>query len=119
MYQISRKEGSVLRMGAGADLYLLLDKKAHHIPNENTFNQLFANWNRIQEIDSSMVPIGKPLVNGAHLASADGKAYFINGTEKRWIMNPLAFNSYNFDWNKIRKVTVEDLRSLTDGMPIY
>lgn len=119
LYNFTRKEGSVLRMGTGAGLYLLLDKKARPIPSKETFNQLFANWNRIQEVNMHLVELGDAIADGAFLASAGGRAYFINGGEKRWIMNPVAFNSFNFDWNKIKQLHINALDHYNDGPPIY
>jgi len=119
IYQFIRREGSVLKIEPGGGLYLLLDKAAHHIPNPATFNQLFANWNRVQEVHTSSVTIGTPIADGAYLASAEAKVYFVNGNEKRWIMSPIAFNNFNFGWDKIRKVSVADLAKIPEGKSIY
>ena len=109
----------MLKMMPGGGLFLLLDKLAHHIPNPETFNHLFANWNNIREVGADSVQTGAPVSAGAHLASADGKVYFMNAGVKRWIMSPIAFNNFNFDWNKIKNISAGGLDNIPEGKSIY
>ncbi|RFZ95611.1 hypothetical protein D0C36_08870 [Mucilaginibacter conchicola] len=117
IYQFSKREGSMLTINGA--VHIIIDKVAHHIPNENTYNQLFKNWNGIQETNRSSIKIGEPITNGAYLASATERVYFISNGQKRWIMSPLAFNNFNFGWNKIRKVSQADLDRIPNGKEIY
>jgi hypothetical protein len=117
IYQYVKRDGAVIKLNDA--LYLLLDKSAHHIPDPATFDRLFANWSKILEVAVSSVPIGKPITNDAYLATAGDKVYLVNMGEKRWIMSPMTFNSYNFNWGRIKLVPEAELKNIPDGKTIY
>lgn len=117
IYQFLKREGSMLTI-KGA-VHIIIDKKAHHILNPDTYNQLFKNWQGIQEVNSNSVPIGEPITDRAYLATATDKVYFVSNGVKRWIMSPIAFNNFNFNWDRIRKVSTAELDKIPDGNHIY
>ncbi|MFD0764333.1 hypothetical protein ACFQZI_05680 [Mucilaginibacter lutimaris] len=117
IYQFLKKEGSTLNIKGG--VYIIIDKKAHLIPNPETYNQLFKNWNGIQEVNSNSVLIGEPITDRAYLASATERVYFVSNGVKRWIMSPIAFNNFNFSWDKIRKVSAAELDRIPEGNQIF
>ncbi|MES2266976.1 MAG: hypothetical protein V4520_09460 [Bacteroidota bacterium] len=119
IYQFTKREGARLELKPDGGIYLLLDKTAHHIPNPETYKQLFKNWGGVQDFYAGSVKIGTPITNEAYLAKSDEKVYFVNGGEKRWIMSPIAFNNFNFNWDRVRTVPAARLDSIPTGKSIY
>lgn len=115
---IVRQEGAKVAMGPA--IFLVLDGLARHIPNPQTFNQLFPNWNNIKPVAATTEAVGQPLSDGAYLAGggADGKVYLVNQNVKRWIVSPDAFNKYHFSWGAIRKLSEKELNAIPTGATI-
>jgi hypothetical protein len=78
-------EGARLRINE--HIYLVLDGKVRHVPDIETFNNLFGNWDGIiHSIDG--LQVGKEaLTSGAYLATTHGddKVYLVCDGVKRWI----------------------------------
>lgn len=118
IYQFMKREGSMLIMNGGA-IHIILDGTAHHITNPDTYNRLFKNWNGIQEVNGNSIKIGAPISDDAQLVKATEKVYFINNGQKRWVMSPIAFNNFNFNWNKIQTVPTAKLDMIPEGQSIF
>lgn len=88
------------------------------IPNPETYNNLFRDWNGvIIDIDIGEITEGPSLTNGAFLARAINAApvYLISNGEKRWITSPAVMERYHFDWNRIQLVSQILLDSVPNG----
>lgn len=105
--------------GAGSPaVHLILDGKRRWIPNPNTYNNLFRNWNGIQTvIDIGSIDDGGQLSDGAILAKSpnDPAVYLVSNGIKRWITSPAAMDKYYFDWNKIVSLSPVALNSIPTG----
>ena len=66
-----------VRVSGTAPIYLQLDDGLHHIPNPETYNNLFTNWNDVLEVpDLAGLSVAEPLSDGATIR-ADGPAQFL------------------------------------------
>jgi hypothetical protein len=88
------------------------------------FNALGYNWSDVVYIPPVNVPAATSssiLVASQHpagtLVVGNGKVYLLDQTSKRWIINPDAFVTNNYDWNKIKTATSADL-AIADGTSI-
>jgi len=94
------------------------------------FNALGYSWNEVVYVPPANVPAATAssiLFANQHpagtLVAGNGKAYLLDFDQassratKRWILNPDAFTTNNFDWSKVKTATAQDL-SLPDGTPV-
>ncbi|MBI1952493.1 hypothetical protein HYS42_02065 [Candidatus Saccharibacteria bacterium] len=88
------------------------------------FNDLGYSWSEVVYVPPTNVPAATAssiLFANQHpagtLVAGNGKAYLLDQTSKRWILNPDSFNTNNFDWNKVKAATEQDL-ALPDGTPV-
>jgi hypothetical protein len=88
-----------------------------YIPNAETFNNLFRDWNRIIGLNLSGTEIIINLSNGAVLASGniDNKVYLISNNEKRWILSTDVMDKYYFSWNNIYVIPQVIIDSIPNG----
>jgi|WetSurMetagenome_2_1015567.scaffolds.fasta_scaffold11243_6 hypothetical protein len=88
-----------------------------YIPNAETFNNLFRDWNRIIGLNLSGSEIIMNLSNGAVLASGniDNKVYLISNNEKRWIQSSAIMDKYYFSWNNIYVIPQVIIDSIPNG----
>jgi hypothetical protein len=103
-------------------IYLVDEGRKRHVPNPETFNNLFRDWNRLDEVpDLNDIDDGTPISNGAILARAVNTApvYFIDNGVKRHIASPDTMDRYYFDWNKIRGVDQIMLDNIPTGQTIH
>eukprot|EP01083_Nonionella_stella_P260507 888167_1 len=103
-------EGQKLRNSDNGAIYLCLDRELRHIPNPDTFNNLFNSWTYTNVVTAtiSLYDQGNALVNGAELFKGSGPEVYLRddrgqGIKKRWIISPPAFNKYDFNWGTIKK----------------
>ncbi|WP_089956857.1 hypothetical protein [Lentzea xinjiangensis] len=85
-------------------VYLVIDGVRHHVPDELTYFNLWANWAGLQS-GGAVIDIGAPLVSGSYLARENetGRIYLV-GRTKRWIRNGQILDQYAFDRSRIRNV---------------
>jgi thermitase len=94
------------------------------------FNALGYNWNEVVYVPPGNVPAttsSSILFANQHpagtLVAGNSKVYLLafdqtsNKVVKRWVLGPDAFNTNNFDWNKVKTGTTQDL-VLPDGTPV-
>lgn len=105
--------GSCLQVEGHDEVYIVMSGKKRHIPNKDTYNGIFLNWNKIIKITGKAGPIWKAVVdsipNGDALTSGalliksktSDPVYLLTNNKKYYVNNPAEFNSCNFDWNKI------------------
>lgn len=105
--------GSCIKTKDNDAVYLVMDGKKKHVPNPDTYNNLFKNWNQINDggklekiwnkiVDS--IPTGEAITDGAILIKDESDpVYLLTNKKKYWITDPDQFNNCNFDWNKIKK----------------
>ena len=73
------------------------------IPNPETYNNLFRDWNGVISMDTTTVAMGAALTDGTVLAKGDnaGAVYLVSNGQKRWITSPATMDKYYFNWNHI------------------
>jgi len=94
------------------------------------FDSLGYNWNEVVYVPPGNVPAttsSSILFANQHpagtLVAGNSKVYLLafdqtsNKVVKRWVLGPDAFNTNNFDWNKVKTGTTQDL-VLPDGTPV-
>lgn len=76
------------------------------IPNPQTYNNLFRDWNNVIKEDLINIAMGAPLTDGAVLAKADNSdaVYIVTNGVKRWVTGPGSMDKYYFKWEAILTV---------------
>jgi hypothetical protein len=114
----NKYNGLRIKDSVGPAVYLVLNGMKRHIPNPNTYNSLFANWNNIVISDYlvDQIPAGDPLSNGAVLIKGSSPLVCLgtNG-QKLPIPSEAVFNKYYFAWNKIHTIPDEVFNSVPTG----
>ena len=88
------------------------------IPDGETFNNLFRNWERVMRFDiPTMVPLGIGLTKGAHLARGDATntVFLISNGQKRGITSNSVMDKYNFSWERVYVIQQIYIDSMTTG----
>ena len=107
-------------------VYLVLDGVRCWIPNPDTYNNLFRDWNGIEQVlDITDIDRGPDILDGAMLVNqlhgpVGTPLYLIaDGTRtKRYIANPATMDAYYFDWGKIVSVPAVVLEVIPQGPDI-
>ncbi len=110
-----------VKMPNSPRVYLVDQGYRRWIPNPETYNNLFRDWNGIREfIDVNTIPEGLPIANGAILARPAGgpAVYFLDAGVKRWVTSPDAMDRYHFNWNRVYSVPPIVLQNISDGPAI-
>jgi hypothetical protein len=120
LFEIPRPDLNGIRMTLpGPSTVWLIDRGYKRgIPNPETYNNLFRDWNGIVvSIDVNEIPSGPNITNGAILATrpGPGTVYLIDNGVKRGILNPAVMDKYHFAWNRIYRVPQIVLDSIPDG----
>ncbi len=85
------------------------------IPDQNTYNRLFRNWDNIVKTDVNVLPIGTSLSYDATLikgAAAD--VYLLSNGMKRPVTEA-AMEKYNFEWRNIATFPQYIIDSIPSG----
>lgn len=99
-------------------VYLILDGKRRHVPNPDTYNSLFRNWDGIvTDVDVDDITDGGPLTNGAVIAKPNNgdPVYLVSNEVKRHVTSPAAMDKYHFSWDKVITVPYVLLDSIKTG----
>jgi hypothetical protein len=110
--------GYRLRVPGQAAIYLIDRGKRRHIPNPETYNSIFRNWDGIvSDINVPEITEDAPLDNGAALVQGQGRAevYLTDHGKKRHVTSPAAMDKYYFAWNKIQHVPAAVIDSIPTG----
>ncbi len=111
--------GKRLQVPGQPAIYLIDDNGTRRwIPDPDTYNNLFRDWNGIiEDIDTPEIDQGPQISQGAHLAQAPGQAavYLIDNGQKRWVTSPAAMDKFYFDWHKIQSVSAYILSIIPNG----
>lgn len=113
--------GLRVRPPQGPAVFLVDRGDRRWIPNPETYNNLFRDWNgTITDLDADQIPQAAQLDDGAILIRGAGQApvYLTDQGRKRWVTSPAAMDKYYFDWNKIVEVPPIVVNSIPDGDPI-
>jgi putative addiction module CopG family antidote len=113
--------GLRVKIPGRAEVYLVDQGYRRWIPNPETYNNLFRDWNNIiEEITVANIPLGANISNGAILAKAyDHPAVFlIDQGQKRHITSPEIMNKYHFSWEHIYQIPIILLESIATGTSI-
>ena len=100
-------------------IYLIDDDGTkRHIPDPQTYNNLFRDWTGIQVANVEAIPSGPDLTSGAYLAW-DGVAgdaiYLVSNGQKRWITSPATMDKFDFASTAVRTVVRKQLEPLPSG----
>ena len=87
------------------------------IPNPDTYNNLFRDWNGVYRVDIATMAIGTALSNGAVLAKGNtsNAVYLVSNGKKRWITSPAVMDKYYFNWNHVYVVPQVLIDSIPTG----
>lgn len=118
--------GSCIKIKNEAPVYLVMNGVKKHIPNPDTYNNLFKDWNQINDggnlgaiwskiVDS--IPTGEPITNGAILIKADNSdpIYLLTNKKKYWISNPKQFSDCNFKSDGVKKYPAIVVDAISSG----
>lgn len=113
--------GVRIKSPSDSRIYLVDNGVLRHIPNPETYNNLFRNWDNIvidPHIDQ--ISMGHPISNGAILAKSAtyDNVFLIDEGTKRWITSPSTMDKYNFDWGKVFILPNILLQSIPNGVNI-
>ena len=120
-------EGSLIRLQGEAAIYVIQDRKKHHIPDADTFNALGFNWDQVRDVDRrtfNSVPTGRPIdpvgIAEGSLIRLHGEAaiYVIQDGKKHHIPDAVTFNALGFSWDQVRDVDRRTFNSVPTGRPI-
>jgi hypothetical protein len=110
--------GYRLRIPGQAAIYLIDRGKRRHIPNPETYNNLFRNWDGVvPDVDLTEILEDAPLTNGAALIQGQGRAevYLTDQGKKRHVTSPAVMDKYYFDWGKVQHVPYTVVDSIPTG----
>ena len=91
--------GYLVKLPKTDPIYLIIDGKKCHVPNPETFNNLFLGSAHVEENSLlRLVSDGQSLETGAMLIKANGNPtyYLLTNGKKRKIHNPDVLNQYQF-----------------------
>jgi hypothetical protein len=115
-------EGARVRQAGTVQIYLIDDAGSkRYIPDPTTYNNLFRDWNGIQDVaDVSGIATGPAITSGAYLAwdVAGDPVYLVTNGQKRQVGSPAVMDKFYFNWNAIRQVPQSTLDALPTGLPI-
>jgi len=100
------------------EIYLIDEGYKRHIPNPQTYNNLFRDWSGIVvDIDIDEIPTGVPITSGAILTRGAGTAevYLVANNKKRHVFN---MDKYWFSWQRVYIVPRILLNCIPDGTNI-
>lgn len=90
--------------GLSGDIYLVMGGILRQIPNGETYNNLFIDWNGIKTLDflEDSFIIGSPLDDGAVLIGrSTGELYLVTDNKKYHISSAAAMTRYYFNYAKV------------------
>jgi hypothetical protein len=83
------------------EIYLVEDGFKRHIPDPQTYDSLFRDWNGIlHDVNVHTIETGSPIPSGSQVAQAHGEdaVYFVDGYVKHHIASPEAMDRFHFKW---------------------
>jgi len=119
---VAPQPGMRVQIRGDAAIYLIDDDGTRrHIPDPQTYNNLFRDGNGVQQyfiFSLDNVPIGPDLTSGAYLAwdGTPGDAvYLVSNGQKRWITSPAVMDKFYFDPAKVQIVPTGLLNLIPSG----
>jgi len=114
--------GQCIQAEGHPEIYLVHHGKKWHIPDADTFNHLFKNWDKVKKMPKAEVdaiPAGKPLT-GAHLLQENGKPeiYLAVQGKKHHITSPAVMDKYHFDGAKVKHVDTAEAKKFHTKQPL-
>ncbi len=114
-----RPEFNGLRVKSTTSDYIFLVDKGYKrlIPNGETYNNLFKDWNGVKLFELSILPTARNISENAILARSLGYAevYLIEQGMKRNVVSPAAMDKYYFDGRKVFNVPKILIDSINTG----
>lgn len=102
------------------EIYLIDEGRKRHIPDPETFDDLFRDWNGVQQdLHLDEIETGPTISHAAVLAQAKGAAevWLVDAGIKRHVTSPAVMDKYNFRWPTTR-VDAILINSIMTGQPI-
>ena len=113
---LSYTEGTLIK-GEGPEVYAISNDQKRHVTDPNAFNRLQYNWNHIVEVDNSELNLystGEEIDNNSDypdstLVQVEGEptVHVVEGDKLKPITSPAAFESNNYRWERIKKISKE------------
>ncbi len=104
------KNAQLIKLASSAKVYALVNGKRHWIPNQRSFDIYGYSWVNVKTVsptEFSKYPDAR-LLKGM----GDPKIYYFNAKgQKKWIINPEVFNSYNNKWTDILEILPSEIDS--------
>ena len=116
-------DGTLLR-ASGPEVDKMEGGERRWIPDPSTFNCMGLDWGAIQVISDSewnQIPQGAAYpsrADGTLLQGSDSQMYVMTGCQRHLIPDPETFNTQNYDWNAIQRVSDGDLTAIPEGKPL-
>jgi len=113
-----------MRVHAPGDpaIYLIDDDGTkRHIPDPQTYTNLFRDWASVQLANVDAIPSGPELTSGAYLGwdGVPGDAiYLVSNGQKRWITSPAVMDTFDFASAQVRTVERKMLEPLPTGLAL-
>jgi len=107
--------GKRVRFPHRPEVYLIDRGYRRHIPDIETYNNLFRDETGIEDMDINTIPEDTPLSRDACLARVAGTApvYLVDRGVKRHILTPSVMDRYHFSWRRVQNVP----RTVLDPIP--
>jgi len=114
-------DGTLVKSEVSPEIYLVINRHLHHVPNMNVLEKLFIPSPNIQSVSPmtlELLPKGAKLEK-ARLIKASNMAVFVQYDKyKIHIPNPETFIAYSFDWGKITNLSDEEISKYITLFPI-
>jgi hypothetical protein len=104
-----------------AKIYLIDGGCRRWIPNPETYNNLFRDWNGVViDIDINEIPEAAPISEGAILSKGSNSpaVFLVDRGIKRWVTSPAAMDKYYFNWGRVYVVPQVLVDSIPTGSSI-
>lgn len=111
----------LLFKGAGDEIYILENNQKRWISSLTAFEVSGFRWDQVHEVDQEFVDqfSSGPDFHVLIRCDAQPHIYLLEGTQKRWIENPVEFERAGFKWEDVRYIDCWRLKnSYEDGVPI-
>jgi hypothetical protein len=115
-------DGTRIRDITDGYIYLALDGALRHIPDPQTYTNLFKDWSSVTSLPNVQnYLVGTPITEGASLVKGtpDGKVFLLIEGGKRWISSPPVFDRYGFAAAAIKTLTADQLNTMPTGATLY
>lgn len=119
-------DGTLVRQDGDEKIYLLEGGRKRWIADSTSFIVGGYDWDKVVVIDAAemnIYPRGEDIrikvalhPDGSLIQGGGDRVYLLEGGQKCWITDAATFLASGYDWNKIVKVTAQELAAYPDGV---